>query len=114
MTSKRGDDVLVRFTNSDLITYKKRPSLIVQADALATGLPQRIVAAITSNTTRTSSTRVLIHAISEVGHEMGLLTDSIVMADNLVTILDRDIARVIGRCSDTRSIDQALRLTLGL
>ena len=45
---KRGDVVLVLFPNSDLITAKTRPAIIVQADNLQTGLPQIIIAMITS------------------------------------------------------------------
>lgn len=33
MPCNRGDVVLVRFPNSDLKTYKKRPALVVQRDA---------------------------------------------------------------------------------
>jgi len=48
----RGDIVLVLFPNSDLITFKQRPALVVQADNLSTHLPQVIIAMITSNLTR--------------------------------------------------------------
>lgn len=39
---KRGDVALVLFPNSDLISAKTRPALIVQADGLQTELPQII------------------------------------------------------------------------
>ena len=45
---KRGDVILVLFPDSNLLTAKLRPALIVQADNLQTGLPQVIVAIITS------------------------------------------------------------------
>jgi mRNA-degrading endonuclease toxin of MazEF toxin-antitoxin module len=45
---KRGDIVLVLFPHSNLCTAKPRPALVVQADDLQTGLPQVIVAMITS------------------------------------------------------------------
>jgi len=51
MTPKRGDVVLALFPDSNLRTAKPRPGLVVQADSLATGLPQVIVAMITSNKT---------------------------------------------------------------
>ena len=35
---KRGDVVLVLFPNSDLVTFKRRPALVVEADNLDTGL----------------------------------------------------------------------------
>lgn len=43
---KRGDVALVLFPNTDLISAKTRPVLIVQADELETGLSQIIVAMI--------------------------------------------------------------------
>src|SRR2546425_6462843 len=47
-TCKRADGVLVLFPNSDLRTAKLRPALVVQADNLNTGLPQVVVAMISS------------------------------------------------------------------
>ena len=47
-TYKRGDIILVIFPDSNLLTAKLRPALIVQADNLQTGLPQTIMAMITS------------------------------------------------------------------
>lgn len=43
---KRGDVVLVLFPHSDLKTAKTRPAVVVQADALQSGMPQVIVAMI--------------------------------------------------------------------
>ena len=51
-TYKRGDVALVLFPHSDLRTAKTRPALVVQADNLQTGLPQVIVAMITSRMLR--------------------------------------------------------------
>lgn len=45
---------------------------------------------------------------------MGLLADSVVVTDNIATILDREIDKVIGRCPKMDLIDEALRRTLGL
>ena len=45
---------------------------------------------------------------------MGLLSDSLVMTDNLATVLDSEIDRAIGRCDDMKAIDAALRHTLEL
>jgi mRNA interferase MazF len=45
---KRGDVVLVLFPNSNLRTARLRPTVIVQADNLQSGLLQLIVAVITS------------------------------------------------------------------
>jgi len=45
---------------------------------------------------------------------MGLLTDSVVMADNLATILDREVDQIIGHCPVLDRVDEAMRTTLGL
>jgi mRNA interferase MazF len=58
---KRGDVVLVLFPNSNLQTARSRPALVVQADGLQTGLPQIIVAMITSRMFRANhSSRVTV------------------------------------------------------
>ena len=101
-----------RFTN--LRTGKLRPALIVQADNLQTGLAQVIVAMITSNTARAGHpSRVTISLATEGGRQSGLLADSVVMTDNLATIVSREISRVIGSLPMT-NVDTALRHTLGL
>ena len=114
MIYKRGDVVLVRFPNSDLKSYKKRPALIVQGDGLNTGLRQKIVALITSNLSRTGSTRITIKKQDPVAQTMGLLTDSVIVADNLATVIEREIDKAIGHCPIMPQVDQALKLTLGL
>lgn len=111
---KRGDVVLVLFPHSDLRTAKTRPALIVQADDLNTGLSQVIVAMITSRMFRANHpSRVTIVLDSPDGVRSGLLTDSIVATDNLATITETAIERVIGEIS-MKKVDQALRHTLGL
>lgn len=111
---KRGDVVLVLFPNSDLRTAKRRPALIVQADNLETGLNQVIVAMITSRVFRANhASRVLVVADSLEGKASGLLSDSVVMTDNVATVSLQAIDRRIGSLAmDT--IDVALRHTLGL
>ena len=115
MPYDRGDVVLVLFPDSNLVTAKRQPALVVQADRLNTGLAQTIVAMITSNSARARHpSRVTVLSSSKDGKEMGLLSDSVVMTDNLATILDSEIDRVIGRSNNMRPIDAALRHTLGL
>lgn len=113
-TYKRGDVVLVLFPNSNLRTAKPRPALIVQVDNLQTGLPQVIVAMISSKLFRANHpSRVAILLSTSVGQRSGLLTDSVVMTDNLATIAFLEIDRVIGKLPMTK-VDMALRHTLGL
>lgn len=111
---RRGDVVLVLYPNSDLRTAKTRPALVVQADNLQTGLPQVIAAMITSRLSRANHpSRVVVEAVTPIGRRSGLLTDSVVATDNLATVLDAAIDRVIGALP-MPDIDIALRHTLRL
>ncbi|MBI5788036.1 MAG: type II toxin-antitoxin system PemK/MazF family toxin [Candidatus Schekmanbacteria bacterium] len=114
MNCSRGDVILVRFPNSDLKTYKKRPALVVQADNLKTEFKQRIVALITSNPDRRGETRVHVSQNSELGRQMKIVSDSVIVTDNLATVLEREIDKVIGNCSKMEDIDKALRKSLAL
>ena len=113
-TYKRGDVILVLFPDSNLRAAKSRPGLIVQSDNLQTGLSQVIVAMITSKMFRANhSSRVTILLSTPEGQQSGLLTDSVVMTDNLATIVESAIDRVIGSLPMTK-VDVALRHTLNL
>jgi len=104
----------VLFPHSDLRTAKPRPALVVQADNLQTELPQVIVAMITSKMFRANHpSRVTVLLSTPVGQQSGLLTDSVVMTDNLATIAEPAIDRVIGFLPMAK-VDAALRHTLGL
>ena len=70
LAHKRGDVVLVLFSNADLQTAKRRPALVVQVDDLHTGLSQVIVAMITSRTFRANhGSRVLIQRTTPKGQQ---------------------------------------------
>ena len=113
-TFKRGDVVLVLFPNSDLISSKTRPALIVQSDDVQTELAQIVVAMITSQMLRAGYlSRVTILLNSSEGQQSGLLTDSVIMTDNLATITSSAIYRAIGSLPMT-NVDKALKHTLGL
>ena len=111
---KRGDVILVLFPHSNLRTARPRPALVVQADHIETELPQVIVAMITSRMFRANHpSRVTTILATPEGQQSGLLTDSVVMCDNLATIAETEIDRVIGTLPMAK-IDAALRYTLGL
>jgi mRNA interferase MazF len=115
MTCKRGEVVIVLFPHSNLQIVERRPALVVQADGLATGIPQVIVAMITTNLHRRGHpSRVFIAKASPAGSASGLVSDSVVMTDNLVTVLEKAITQVIGHLPDMTAVDAALRHTLGL
>jgi mRNA interferase MazF len=111
---KRGDVVLVLFPNSNLRTAKLRPGVIIQANNLRTGLNQCVISMISSNMSRAGHpSRVAILVKSRAGKQSGLLTDSVVMTDNLATVEAFAIQRFIGTLP-MKKINVALRHTLGL
>ena len=111
---KRSDVILSRFPDSNLHTAKLRPGLIVQADNLQTNLPQLIVAMITSKMFRANHpSRVTILVSTPEGQRSGLIMDSVVMTDNLATVVEATIERVVGSIP-MEEVDIALRYTLNL
>ena len=75
---RRGDVVLVLFPNSDLVSFKHRPAVKVEADNLDTGVSQVVVSMITSNLARRGHpSRIFIPLHSPQAKEAGLRTDSI-------------------------------------
>lgn len=111
---KRGDVALAVFPNTDGLTAKLRPVVILQADALDTGLPQVLVVMVTSNLRRQGKPfRVFIPLASVEGRASGLLSDSVVMADCVATIATKAVHRVIGRM-DRGALAQALKVALDL
>ena len=90
---------------------------------LQTELPQVIVAMITSRMLRAQHREIGGHdaascpPISQLstleGQQSGLLTDSVVMTDNLATVAETEIDRIIGTLP-MGHVDAALRHTLEL
>lgn len=106
---------MILFPNSDLVTAKRRPALVVQADEPATGLDQVIVAMITSNLSREGHpTRVRINRDSDEGKSAGLLTDSVIMTDNLATVRWIEIEKALGTLTGMKTVESALKVTFGL
>lgn len=78
-------------------------------------LPQTAIAMISSNPLRIGHpSRVSIAAASPEGRTAGLRLDSIVMTDNLATVLDDEIESVLGKLTDLTKVETATRHTLGL
>ena len=112
---KRGDTVLVWFPNSDLQTFKRRPVVVVQSDQLQTGLLQIIAVMVTSNLDRrTSASRIFVPLNSPEARAAGFRTDSVIMTDNLATVLLKAVESKLGHFPDMKSVDAALRATLAL
>jgi mRNA interferase MazF len=70
---------------------------------------------ITSNLNRANnSSRVFIKLNNNEGRASGLRTDSIIMTDNIVTVLETEIDSVLGKLPDMKAVDDALRYSFGL
>jgi mRNA interferase MazF len=110
MSLRRGDFALVYFPHSDLRIVKLRSVLIVQAENLNTGLPQVIVAMVSSNMSRAGhASRVTVLLKDPAAFETGLKSDSVIMTDNLATIELQLVERRIERMTRMELVDLALR-----
>jgi mRNA interferase MazF len=58
--------------------------------------------------------RVFIPVSSAEGKAAGLRLDSVVMTDNLATIMQSEIDSVLGYLADISKVNHALRHTLGV
>jgi mRNA interferase MazF len=95
----------------------RRPALIVQNDADNARLRNTIVAQITTNLDRVGEpTHLLIERATPEGPQAGLLHDSVVSGNNLGTVYENRIDRIIGHLPAAlmSRIDECLKATLGL
>jgi mRNA interferase MazF len=118
MTVQRGDVVMVDWLFSDRTGSKRRPALVVQADAQNTVLDDTILALITSSARRRvgAATQLAIEITTPEGVQTGLSIDSVVQCENLVTVDRQFILRVRGHFSAALmgKIDACLKTALGL
>ncbi len=114
-TYKQGDIILIWFPDSNLLTVKKRPAIVLQADNLQTGLEQLIIGAITTNLMRKGhKSRIFIDIHTKIGQRTGLLSNSVIMTDNIVTVRLSEIYRRIGTFTELAILKEALRHTFGI
>jgi mRNA interferase MazF len=110
-TSRRGDIVLVSFVFADEKGVKKRPALVLSSDAYQAGREEIIVAAITSNLSRSlPGDRVV-----ERWEDAGLPVPSVITGI-LRTIKREMVIRTLGTLPspERRAYDKVLRGSLGL
>lgn len=114
MPYSRGDVVLVVYPIPGGNYYKRRPALVVDSDHLATAHTDNIVVMVSSQVQRMGPSTVLVTKASPEGMTMSLMSDSIIVADKLLVVTDREILEQIGTCPLMASVDMALRYVLGL
>ncbi len=113
----RGDVVLVFYPFASGAVSKRAPGLVVQNDADNTRMAATILAQITTNLARAGEpTHLLIKASTTEGQSSGLLHDSLVSCNNLITVELARIHKVIGHHLPTtmQKIDDCLKTALGL
>ena len=117
MSVNRGDVILTFVENVGDSGGKLRPALVVQSDRNNSRLSETIIAAITSNTSRTHESHQLLVDVSKPdGEPSGLLHSSAVRCERLHSIPQADVRRVIGHLPDflMHQIDSCLKASLGI
>lgn len=114
---KRGDVILVRFPHPSGQRGKKRPAVIVQADAYTGVIGTLVIAEVTKNLTMANDPACLFIDISTPeGQAAGLLQDSVVSGLVLVTVYSDTVAQVLGALSPAmvQKLDKSLKAALAL
>ena len=117
MSVQRGEVVLI---NAPFVTRpgsKIRPMLVVQNDTNNQRMRNTILATITTNTARSAEpTQVLIDVSTPDGQQSGLINNSAVSTENLLTVKQAHITRTIGQLPRALmdQVDLALKSSLAL
>lgn len=117
MTYIRGDIVMTRFPHAGGKRGKKRPAVVIQADAYNTRLKHFLVAEITGNLAAASDpASFFIEVSTPEGKRTGLDQNSVVCCLFLSTVAVAGITNVIGQLSDEMKaqLDACLKAALQL
>jgi len=110
--------VLARFPYTDGTGDKIRPGVVVQCDANNRRLNAVILAFVTSNTRRSAAepTQALIEIATSDGAQSGLLHDSVVKCDHLITVHKQFLKDTVGRLTPNLmgKVDACLKTALEL
>jgi mRNA interferase MazF len=113
----RGDVILVRFPHPSGVRGKKRPAVVVQADAYAGTVSTLVVAEVTKNLAMAGAPACLLIDVSTPeGQATGLIHNSVVSCLLLATVDADTVAKVLGTLSPTlkQKLDSCLKAALGL
>ena len=117
MTPRRGDVVLAWYPFASGAGGKRRPCLVVSADRDNGRLVNVVLAQITTNLRAAAEpTHLLVEVATPEGAASGLLHDSLVSCNNLATVEQSLVDRVIGFLSPTAMgwVDDCLLAALDL
>jgi mRNA interferase MazF len=117
MKLRRGDVVLAWFPFASGQGGKRRPCLIIQNDEDNKKLANTVIAQITSTLRRTGEkSHVLVAAATPEGRQAGLLHDSVISCNNLATIEQALVAKLIGSLTDPlmQQVNDCLKAALAI
>jgi mRNA-degrading endonuclease toxin of MazEF toxin-antitoxin module len=116
MSCRRGDILLADIAYSDRSGAKRRPALVVSADANNAVLDDIILVAISSTSRSGAFTHVLVDPATPDGHGSGLLHPSFLQCENIFTLDQQFIVRDLGRLSFAlmQQVNDCLRAALQL
>ena len=117
MNVRRGDVVLVLYPFASGRGASRRPALVVQNNRDNERLDNTIIAQITTTIRHVHDpTQLLIPYGTPEGQQAGILHDSVISCNNLATVHEERIHRVIGHLPDAMMsrIDECLKAALGL
>jgi len=113
----RGDVILVRFPFPSGARGKKRPAVVVQADAYGQTVQTLVVAQVTTNLVMARDAACLfIDVATPEGQATGLLSNSVVSGLLLATVKSDRVEQIIGVLSDTmkQKLNDCLKAALEL
>lgn len=115
MIYRQGDIVLVWFPDSNLLTAKKRPAIVLQTNNLQTRLDQLIIGVIITNPMRKGhKNRIFVDIYTETGKQTGLISNSVIMTANIATVRLSEIYKRIGTFTEIDALKKSLRHTFGI
>ena len=117
MNLNRGDVAMARFPHAGGTRGKKRPVVVVQADAYNTKVGHAIVAEVTTNLAAANDPACLLIDVSTPeGKATGLAHNSVVGCLFLATIAESRISAPLGKLSPAllQRLDRCLKAALGL
>jgi mRNA interferase MazF len=117
MSVKRGDVVMAWYPFASGQGGKRRPCLIIQNDEDNRKLANTVIAQITGNLSRVGDkSHLLIEVATPEGQQSGLLHDSVVSCNNLATVEQNLIDKVIGSLSASlmQKVNDCLKAALEL
>jgi mRNA interferase MazF len=112
---QRGDVVLAWFPNATGVGGKKRPCVVIQNDEDNRKIANTVIAFITSTLSRRGDkSHVYIDVGTPEGKQAGLLHDSIISCNNLATIEQNDVHKIVGSLAPAtvQELNECLRAAL--